>query len=116
MQTVAEPSVIPALLQAFITRHMDPHYSRLVVKQVKTNGARTVYHVYLGGVTSRFCGNVQMEHASNGIYIEVTPRGASQRCWDPSNERSPSHGRTCPEWASERVPLPQEIMEALFAA
>jgi len=107
-------SPIPALLQAFITRHMDAIYKDLVVKQIKTNEAKSVYHVYVSGLMSHFCGNVQREHASNRIYIEVTPRGASQRCWDSSDERSPLHDLTCREWASARVPLTPSLEAALF--
>ena len=92
-----------------------PMYAKIVIQSIKTNANRTYYEVHVSGENSRFCQNIDREHASNRIYFYATFDGISQRCHDSASQQSTEmkYG-LCSSYGSGLVKIPARFSGLLF--
>ena len=103
------------VIEEAIRSHM--LYGNIVVTTVKEHGNRESkkYKVFVSGLNSRFCQNVNREHRSNHIWFIVSMDGVQQRCLDEADIRTADmrYG-LCKEYTSSSWPLSPYQKSILF--
>jgi hypothetical protein len=110
LETKVLPEDLLELLSESI-RCYDPHYSQLVIRDVKASSVHCVVRVH--GFHDRYCLNKGSEHTSNQIYFSLTSKGLCQRCWSKKAvERC--GGCACQDFRGPMRVVHSRVMQAVF--
>ena len=106
-KTIKERDELTIKVENFIKKH----YRKITVKKI-TKTENCLYII----PDDNFCLNVNRCHTSSGIYFQITPTGACQRCYCKKDTLTGRSSGPCTTFSSENIPISAQFRNFIFGA